>query len=388
MQPINVMHVFVNLELGGAQRIFLTTAAHVRRERFNFILCCLGKPGALVPEAQAQGHEIIILNRLQSSNDLGAIWALARLMRRRRVQVVQSFLYSRASLYARLAALLVSVPVVIAAEMGPVGERSLKKRLADRFLSLVTDHFVALSKATKVQTTALQSVASKRVSVIYPGVDPSQFTARGPGDDLRRSLSIAPDAPVIGVVARLDPVKGHVHLLDAIPQVLTRFPGSRLLIVGTGSAEGKLVQRVASLGLSKAVIFTGARRDIPQLLKAMDLFVLPSLHEGFGFALLEAMACCLPVVATEVGGIPEVVQDGQTGLLVPPADPSALAEAIIRLLEDETTRTAMGRAGHDRVMARFTVQRTAEETERLYERLLHAKGIHVPPARGDIAGAL
>jgi len=160
------------------------------------------------------------------------------------------------------------------------------------------------------------------------------------------------------------------------------------MIVGTGPIETELRSRATDLGISDKVIFTGARRDVPRLLKAMDVFVLPSVHEGFGFALLEAMISSLPVVASQVGGIPEVVENGRTGLLVPPADPHALAEAIVRLLSDDTLRLTMGRAGYDQVMARFTAMNAAAETERLFEQLLRAKGIDVPPAYGGLSSDL
>jgi glycosyltransferase involved in cell wall biosynthesis len=378
---INVMHVFDNFGLGGAQRIFLTTASQIRRDRFQVIVCCLGEPGILVPEAAAQELHAIALRRLQASNDWGTVWALARLMRQQGVHVVQSFLYSRASLYARLAARMAGVPVVIAIEVGPAGRRPLKKRLADGVLRVFTDHFIALSQATKAQTIALQGVLPDRVSVIYPGVDPSRFEVAESRDSIRQSLSIPADAPVIGTVARLDPVKGHVYLLEAMPIVLKPFPRAYLVLVGAGPADDELRRRAKELGLAQAIVFTGARRDVPRLLHAMDVFVLPSLREGFGFALLEAMTCRVPIVATRVGGIPEVVGNGHSGILVPAADPVALGEAVIRLLQDDDLREAMGRAGYEQVMAQFTAQRAANETEQLYARLLDAKGIQVPPAQ-------
>jgi len=192
-------------------------------------------------------------------------------------------------------------------------------------------------------------------------------------------------AQMVGVVARLEPEKGHTTLLDAWPTVMARVPTARLLIVGEGSMAAQLQDQADALGLlgeacegdhcvgtrharpGAAVVFTGRREDVPAVTAALDVAVLPSYREAQGLVILEAMALARPVVASDVGGIPEMIEDGVTGLLVPPHDADALAAAIIRLLTDHPLADMIGRAGHRVVHERFCVERMVAAIETIYD---------------------
>jgi glycosyltransferase involved in cell wall biosynthesis len=175
--------------------------------------------------------------------------------------------------------------------------------------------------------------------------------------------------PLVGVVGRLEPQKGHVHLLDAWPAVTREFPDARLLLVGDGALRGALGDQARARGIAGSVIFAGFRADVPRMLDAIDVFCLPSLYEGMPLTAIEASAMTRPVVATAVDGTPEVVLDGHTGRLVPPADPLALARALLDLLRDPDGARRLGQAGRAWALARFDLDRQVEATARVYRSL-------------------
>jgi len=205
------------------------------------------------------------------------------------------------------------------------------------------------------------------VSLIYNGVDLARYDHTEPCCTFREQYGIEPDAVVVGVVARLEPEKGHPTLLQAWPAVLRAVPNAALLVVGEGSRYAELERLAASLRIAHRVVFTGRRDDVPSVTAALDVAVLPSYREAQGLSILEAMALSRPVVASRVGGIPEVIEDGVSGLLVPPRDPEALAGAIIRLLKDHPYADMIGRAGHDVVHERFCIGLMVRAVETIYD---------------------
>lgn len=231
---------------------------------------------------------------------------------------------------------------------------------------------VAVSKEVYQAEVQRSGIDPKKVTMIPSGVQVQRFIDPDPAstEQLREAWGIQPRTHLIGTVGRFVPPKGHTYLLDAIVRLQSQFPDVKTLVVGDGALLRPMEEKAQALGLSDAVVFTGIRRDVPEILALLDVFVLPSLWEGLPIALLEAMAAGLPVVATRVGGVPEVVEDGVTGLLVPPRDPDALAEAITRLLRDPDLRCKMGQAGRERVESEFSVEKMVRKTETLYEEVL------------------
>ncbi len=189
----------------------------------------------------------------------------------------------------------------------------------------------------------------------------------------RRELSIPPSAKVVGMVARLEAAKGHVYLLEAAREVLRVEPDALFVLVGRGHLREELEAVAARLGIGDHVVFTGFREDMLEIMATFDIFTLPSLWEGLGIVLLEAMAFRLPIVASRVGGITDVVVEGETGLLVPPRDPAALAAALVELLRDGEKRKAMGEKGYRRVAEEFRDETMNEEMLALYEKLFEKK---------------
>ena len=205
-----------------------------------------------------------------------------------------------------------------------------------------------------------------RVTVVPNGRDLSIFTPGSARESVRKELGLDRAVPLVGVVGRLEPQKGHVYLLDAWQAVTRALPDARLLLVGDGALRGALAEQARARAVADSVIFAGFRADDPRLLDAIDVLCLPSLYEGLPLTAIEASAMARPVVATAVDGTPEVVRDGHTGRLVPAADAPALARALLDLLRDPEGARRLGRAGRDWALARFDLDRQVEATARVY----------------------
>jgi glycosyltransferase involved in cell wall biosynthesis len=215
---------------------------------------------------------------------------------------------------------------------------------------------------------------SGRFTVISDGIELDRFiNCRADKQAVRTELGVPDGAPLVGIVARLVAVKGHKYLLDAFKSVLRIFPEARLLIVGDGLLKKDLEKHSERIGIADRVIFTGLRYDIPRLLSVLDVATLPSLNEGLGIALLEAMLMKNPVVASNIGGMPEIVDDGVVGYLVPPRDSRALADKILKVIKDPEKARAMGEEGYKKIISNFSIENKIEELERLYVSLLDKK---------------
>jgi glycosyltransferase involved in cell wall biosynthesis len=244
----------------------------------------------------------------------------------------------------------------------------------EKLLGRITHHQIALTPEEGNDYLNLGVAKSNNISVIHSGVDLNCFkrskTESNPG---RNELGIPPDSLVVGYVGWLIPIKGVTYLVDAMAEVVQRHPNSLLLLVGKGDEKGeeeiKLKEQVENLGLADNVRFLGWRSDVDTIMGCFDIFVLPSLNEGMGRVLVEAMSAGLPIVASRVGGIPDLVKHGENGLLVPPANTGALERAISDLLSDKAKRKRMGETGK-RMCRPYSVEAMVEKIDNLYSRLL------------------
>ncbi len=309
--------------------------------------------------------EIADLYPLAARGDLDvcAAWRLSRLVRELRPDVLHAH-DARAIAVAALARALGgrrAAPLLIASRRV---DFHLRGNPFSRWKYHQVDRFVCASAAIR-EMLVDDGLARERTTVVHEGIDIDRVE-RAPALDLRREFDLPPSCPLVGNVAALAPHKGQRHLVDAAALLVREVPDARVLIVGAGELEGALARRIRRLGLAGRVILTGFRTDVPALLKGLDLFVMSSVTEGLGTSVLDAMAAGLPVVGTRAGGIPESVVDGRTGLLAPPADASALARAIVALLQDPGKRRAFGAAGRRRVRAAFSAERMVDETATVY----------------------
>lgn len=334
----------------------------------------------LAGEVAASGAPVFgvpsLRREVDAIRDVAALCQLMRIIGKDRYDLVHCH-RSKAGFLGRLAARLCGVRGVVYTPHGNVLEGYFGPVATWFFARLeglaapLTDRIISLTQREIAQYLAKGIGRPGQHTFIPNGIDVEAF-ARGRVDRAaaRREMGVPSDAFLVASVGRLVPVKGHIHLIDALPEVLRWRPDAAVLIVGDGALRCDLEARARSLGVADRVFLPGHREGVADILEAADLFALPSLNEGLGLALVEAMAMGLATVASRVGGVPEVVLDGETGLLTPPRDAGALARAILRLMEDAEGRRRMGEAGRERARAHFSIERTVRETERLYEELL------------------
>ena len=275
------------------------------------------------------------------------------------------------SLSSVLAAKMFTTSAVVATIHVLPGQATLGRdpmeTLIEQAWAAMPDHLIAVSNSTEKAWVRRYRVNPAKITVIHNGIDVRRFRPGRPAADVRRELGIPAECRVLGVTGRLHPVKGHTYLLQALPDVIRQHPAVRLVLVGDGDLRAALEEEVARLCLREVVHFAGHRSDVADITNVYDIAVLPSLQECMPFAALEAMALAKPVVASRCGGIPELVQDGNTGLMVERRNPGMLAVAILKLLESPSLARAMGDAGQQRVRAEFSVRGMLERTFVLYD---------------------
>ena len=368
MSRTRVVYMAHTFKVGGAEEMVLNLVRHLPADRFEPHVCCIQEPGPIGEEIARTGTPVTSLGLTPGMRHPWAVDGIRRYLRDTRPTIVHTFLLT-ASLYGRLAALLARVRIVVGTEVNIYEHKQRGHAWAERLLMAGTDAVIV--SAASVKTFYEQQVHADpaKVTVIYNAVDFSQATVTLPRARMRKEIGVPRDAVVAGTIARLTEQKGHRFLFEA----LATTPGLEhvhLLIIGDGDLRAGLERMVEALGLRPRVHFLGARRDLGNLLGAMDLFVLPSLWEGLPLSLVLAMGAGLPVVSTAVAGIPEVVTDNDTGVLVPPGDAAGLGAALARMVRDPLAARRMAEAGRASVLPRFGVDRYVASVVNLYDSLL------------------
>lgn len=350
---LRVLHVAQQLQIGGMEKLLVEFARHVDRQRFDLHFLSLSSRGGVAEEIAACGWPVTALDEPNGLRP-GLVWRLARIFHREHVDVVHTH-NIKPHLYSVPAARLAAVPAVIQTRHGQSYQASWRRITAFRLATLFTDHVVCVSQDSR-QRSARLGIARRKLCTVWNGIDIARFPYQGP----------CAGGPVV-TVARLSPEKDMQTLIRAAAIAVARIPSFRLEVAGDGPCFAELEQLAAALGVRGQVRLLGKVEDVPGLLARASLFVLPSLTEGISLTLLEAMAAGLPVVATAVGGTPEVVLEGKTGWLVTPGDAEALAARMCGVLESPALGLAMGRCGHDRVEQHFDVRRMVRQYEDLYQ---------------------
>lgn len=389
--PHRIIHVITRLDYGGsAKNTMLTALGHTKDDFVPMVVA--GRPGrwdAQGGDAATEdnclhltraGIQWILLSRLvrpvRPLADLLSLWSLIRIVHREKPALVHTHT-SKAGVLGRIAAWVTGVPAVVHTPHGHVfyghfgpSVTSLFLQI-ERLLSRITHRMVALTESERAEHLERGVGAAGQFAVVPSGIDLHRFRHVAAAPKMRPvTFACPPDALVVGSVGWLTEIKGHRFLIEAVAELAADLPELHLVIVGSGDSKGELEQLAGSLGLRKRVHLIGHREDVELCLAGMDLFVLPSLNEGMGRALIEAMAAGLPAIATRVGGVPALIEDGRTGLLVPPADSHALARAIRDLAEDPARRRSLGEAGQASVTDRFSHVAMVCALERLYRDLL------------------
>lgn len=361
------LHVDTARSWRGGQNQVLVTVLGLRALGHRTVL--VAHPTGELRRRAQEGLDLIPLAP-RAELDLASAWRLSRVLKQLKPDIV----HAHDPHGVAMASLAVSMGT---SSTLPVRPRLVASRRVDfhmrqsalsRWKYRQVDCFICASDAIR-RIVISDGIPRERTVTVHEGIDLARVAAAPPAA-LHQELWLPHDAPLVGNVAALVPHKGQRHLVDAAALVLPRQPDARFIIAGEGELRAALEQQIHHHRLDKHVMLTGFRTDILSLHKAFDVFVMSSITEGLGTSLLDAMACGKPIVATRVGGIPEVVVDGETGLLVPPRDPAAIAEAVTRLLLDPDLRERMGAAGLARVRAHFSAETMVANTLRAYQQLM------------------
>jgi L-malate glycosyltransferase len=376
MQPnrIKLLKMLTSFHIGGTERQVVNLALGIDPSRFDLHLACLRRSGALLGELKALQvpRPEFRIGRFYNPRTFWQGFRLAKYIRKNRIQIVHSYgFYS--NVFTVPIAWLAGKSFVIASIRDTGDVLTPAQRRVQRMVCRLADCVLVNAEAIR-DTLVEQGYAPDKIIVIHNGITLAKFGKRQRNSLLRQELALPLSAPLVVVFSRLNQMKGIQYFLDAAAILAGRFPDVRFLVVGDGETRKELEEYACRLGIEHRTVFAGFRSDVPELLSEAAVSVLPSLSEGLSNSLLESMASGVPVVATNVGGNPEVIEDGVTGLLVPRRDPAALAAAVGRMLEDKDLAESFAQAGVRRVAELFSMERSVRETEHLYQRLVEANG--------------
>jgi glycosyltransferase involved in cell wall biosynthesis len=369
-RPLRVGFVLHVMQVAGAE-VLVREIIQQLGATLEPTVFCLDAIGPLGEQLRADGVEVVCLNR-KPGRDWGALWRLAREIRRRRIEVLHAHQYSP-FFYAALAAGLVGArPRVILTEHGrhfPDHVSPLRRAVNRLLLDRLADAVNAVCGFSARALCQVDGFAGRRIDVIENGIKLERYRPATDRAELCRRLGLDPRRRHVACIARFHPVKDHTTLVRAFAPLAAALPDVDLLLVGDGPRRADLEELSAGLGVKDRVRFLGVRRDVPDLLRVADVFALTSVSEAASLTLLEAMAAGVPVVVTAVGGNPEMVRHGREGLLVPRGDVPAVTAALQQILADRDLAARLGAAGRARVEERYRLEQTVERYAALYRQL-------------------
>ena len=374
--PVVVAELAGSAAYGGGERYLELLFERLDRTQYRPLLIC-PEPGSFVGRMEARGVETHLVHLAPLFNPF-ALWRLTRLLVQQRVTILQTH-GARSNFYGRIAGRLAGVPVIISTVHNSLKDyevRPLKRWLYMYLLRLtlpLVHRIICVSDSNRRDLIEECSAVAAKTQTVYNGVDPSAFSSQPDRQTVRKELGTT-QGPVLVTIGRLADQKGHRYLLQALPRLLETWPQLCCLFVGEGELRDALHHMAIDLGVEQACRFVGVRADIADILAAADLFVLPSLSEGFPFVLLEALVMGCPIVASRVNGIPELIEEGKTGFLVPAREPQALALAIQKLLSDPAAASRMGAAGRTVVREQFTADRMVAKMTAIFDAAVQDAG--------------
>jgi len=367
MKPVRVMQITHDLAIGGLQQVVVSICRNIDRDRFSVSVLCLREKGELAPELEGMGIPVFLLPRKRYGTDYFSFLKVASLLRREKAEIIHTH-NKQPFIDGTLGGMIARSRIIVHTDHG----RTFPDKRRYLFAEWVMSHFVyriaAVSDKTGEDLIRYEKIRRNKIITVPNGVDQMLFEGGIEPEAKKRELGISGRYPILGIGARLVEVKGIEYLLGAVSELRERYPRILLVVAGTGPCEETLKDVARERGISDHVVFLGARRDMHELLRIFDLYVLPSLSEGMPLALLEAMAAGCPVVATKVGGVPDVIADGYNGMLVEPRDKDALAKAILGVMEDDERRNRFRERGRLLYEQRYSAAAMTRRYERLYLR--------------------
>jgi glycosyltransferase involved in cell wall biosynthesis len=362
-------YVLPALPIGGAEKLLLSILRRLDRKWYDITVYSFTVKGAIGTEIEALDIPVIAFHNTPHWQDWRNVLDLVRSFRKTRPHIVHTHLFN-ANVSGRIAALICGVPVIVASVHGMYDWKTFLHRTLDNVLSRRTSGVIVVSNSLKEFLQAQENIPKEKVWVVADGVDPDEHMVRRGRDLVRADLDIVDQAPVIGTVGRLVRVKGIVYLLEGFARVLVEFPQAMLLVVGDGPLHGALERRCEELKIDSHVRFLGWRRDIPDLLNVMDVFCIPSLSEGFGISLVEAMVMGVATIASDVGGLREITDSGACGMLVEPANSTAIEHGILYFLAHPEERSELGRLGQIRALESYAISDTVQKLQDCYDKFM------------------
>ena len=372
----HILFVIDNLSFGGGERVFSQIINNLPLEKYRIFLG--SSPGGELSHVIHRKHIQFLPMDFSKKTNFSLIQTIAKIIKKNEIEIIHGQ-GARAEFYARLASSLAGESKYISTVAMPVegfDVNALKKKvysLFDRFSERFVDRFLVVSDVLRDKMIRGHGIAAEKVIRIYNGIEVDHYLPQeqnGSREKVRNEFNIEGDTLFIGAIGRLVWQKGFEHLVQAMPKVLNEFPLSKVLIVGEGPLREVLEAMARRMKIEKHLVFTGFRSDIKEILSAVDILVVPSVLEGFPMITLEGMAMAKPIIATKIEGIKEQIVDETSGILIPPRDPNAITNAIIRLGEDKNFAQNLGLGARRRVEEHFTVEKMVGETERVYFSLL------------------
>jgi len=368
---MKILHLISSSGLLGAERVLLELAEHSKRAGLKVTIGVFENSRnpnlELANTASGLGFQVQIFP-CNGRFDNDAAQTIKGYMEKEGVNILHSHNY-KSNFYARRALSNNNIRWVVTNHGRRFGPKLLLYNLLDAFIVRRADKIIAVSKEI-AKKMKLAGIAKGKICLIENGVNLERVTTNSSSQAIKESLGIKKEALVVGTIGALTKEKGHQYLLRAALKVIRIYPKAIFLLVGDGTERPNLEKTASSLGIKDSVIFAGMRKDVPEILSILNVFVLPSLNEGLPMALLEAQAAQIPVVATSVGAVPDVLENGVTGMLIPPKDPQAIAEAIIMILSDKQFASGIAQKGFERVRDNFSSEKMASKYLSIYRELL------------------
>ncbi len=392
--PQTILHVIDALNYGGAQKLLVSLAQWTPKRLYKTLICSLQENEELKDQFESLNVPVFCFHRPRPSISRPHLFGtyffhnirdIMRICRQEKVDVIQCHL-SDAEFIGILAGRLTGIPRILTTIHYPdllpprrAGDfRNFLRWLYTKIIYKWVDAIIAVSEDVSQKLQEIFGQKPPKVRVMMNRIDVQAFATAPPSEDLRKSLGLLPQNRILTTVARLMPPKGHAYLIEAMHQLVPKFEDLKLLLVGDGDLRQPLKKKCAGLGLMEHTLFLGSRRDIPAILALTQIFILPSLWEGTSLALLEAMASCKPIVATDIPGNRSVLQHQKNSCLVPPGNAAALAEAIVFLLEHPDVGHKYAQNAHELACTRFDIRQSIDELEKLWAKPCMDNIFHEP----------
>lgn len=363
VKKIKILYLITALDIGGAEKILLSTLKKMDQSIFEPVVVSLYRNGSLIEDFREAGAKVHCIGYTCKFNPF-IIKKIARLIHIEKPTIVHTHL-PHATIWGRIAAYFSNVKILFTTEhnISVWKRKNLFFFLLYKITYRLNTEIIAVSQSIKKFMINEFALPEQKIEVIYNGVDLEKMKSEAACPEDLIYLS----HPIIGTVGRLHKTKGHKYLVEGFRKVVQKFPKAHLLIVGDGDQKENLEKQISEMGLNNSVHLLGLRNDVAAILQLIDVFVFPSLEEGLGIALIEACAVGKPCVATNVGGIPEIIEDGKSGFLIPHSNHILMADMITRLLQDRKLSRTISMYGKKIVRERFDILETAKKVQKLYK---------------------